>query len=159
MERDSLTALKIYILWDFSFSSCTDYIYTYTYMNWFSLILPTVLGFAVNILTVVMVVVPGFSQRIDRGVRRSDGQVLADLRGFWEGTRKKLLKKLCQNSINWSLYSVYTKLTCETYYPVVLLCNVLYRSWLSNFVELKLFGSPGKAIITLHIVSVFYSSM
>jgi len=29
-----------------------------------------------------MVVVLGFSQKIDRGVRRSDGQVLADLRVF-----------------------------------------------------------------------------
>ncbi|KAL9323166.1 hypothetical protein ACSQ67_011219 [Phaseolus vulgaris] len=34
-----------------------------------------VLGFAVNIVTVVMVVVPGFSQKIGRGVRRSDGQM------------------------------------------------------------------------------------
>ncbi|XP_027928770.1 ABC transporter C family member 13 isoform X1 [Vigna unguiculata] len=34
-----------------------------------------VLGFGVNIVTAVMVVVLGFSQKIDRGVRRSDGQM------------------------------------------------------------------------------------
>ncbi|CAJ1852919.1 unnamed protein product [Sphenostylis stenocarpa] len=36
-------------------------------------------SFAVNIVTVVMIVVLGFNQKIDRGVRRSDDQVLADL--------------------------------------------------------------------------------
>jgi len=51
-------------------------------MNWFPLISPTVLVFAVNIVTVVMIVVLGFNQKIGRGFRLSDSQVSADLMSF-----------------------------------------------------------------------------
>lgn len=63
------------------------------YMNWFSLIVHTVLGFAVNVVTIAMILVLGIKQKISgRGTQRSDAQVLvADLvilKGFWEGIRK-----------------------------------------------------------------------
>jgi hypothetical protein len=57
----------------------------------------TVLGFAVNIVTIVMIVVLGIKQKIGgRNAQRSFAQVLVadlvncDLKGFSEGTRKLL---------------------------------------------------------------------
>jgi len=82
MEKDSLSVSKIYILIAFQIlvlSFCMT-IFSPS-MNLFSLIMRTVLGFSVNVVTIAMIVVLGIKQKIGvRGGQRSEIQVLvADL--------------------------------------------------------------------------------
>lgn len=142
-----------YCFWDFLvFSFCTDiYIFSPS-MDWFSLIAPTFLGFAVNIVTIVMTVVLGFNQKIGRGVQRSDAQVVAELvilKAF-ENALENHHKETCKIFIIWPLFfysQTSSYLQAFDCYPVVILCMVFriaHRLSIHCQALLKLSGSCRK---------------
>lgn len=85
MERDSQSVLKTYILIIFqilvSVSEKIQNLWLFTSFA-FPLISLTVLGFGLNAVTIVIIVVFGFTRKSRRGIQRSDAQVVADLVGL-----------------------------------------------------------------------------